>query len=364
MCGRYEKGLLRQNLNPTELLIQDIRRALPRGQLSHLKRIYFCGNDGDPIVARDLIPILEYLQSEAPQARLVLHTNGGARSKEFWRRIAGLVTLVRFGVDGLANTNAVYRRNVNWDTLERNMRAYLGAGGLAEVDFLVFAHNEHQTATAEEFFRSIGVGKVHFKTTSRFFRFRELTWQTSRPIYDSRQNQVGELEPPRRSEWKSDLREKYEEIAERHGSVENYWEQTPIHCRVLEEKNLYLSAEGLVFPCCWVAGEWPYRQSRDPHSQQVEALLMKYGGSDTISIRHRSLPEILNSDFFQKGIPQSWGLSSLRDGKLKVCSKTCGQEFKPFEAQFRQGNTHDGTQSRSQTHGAPEQRHTTPLPAT
>ncbi len=339
MCGRFEKGLLRPGLEPTELTLAHIQRALKPGTFNHLKRIYFCGNDGDPIIAQDLLPILVYLRTHAPHIRLNIHTNGGARPASWWKELAQVTDLVHFGVDGLEDTNEIYRQGVQWHRLEENLKSFIRAGGNAEVDFLVFAHNEEQVEAARARFAAMGVRQIRFKSTSRFFRFREEKWSSSKPIYDAKGAATGTLRPPIAEPWQSPVRQQYETIIEKHGSLGAYWDKTKIQCRVQQEANLYLSAEGLAFPCCWVAGEWPAR-SKSAFAGQIDELVKKVG-ADSLSIHKRSLQEIVDGEFFQKALPEGWESASLIDGKLKVCAKTCGQDFKPFEAQFQKTRAHN-----------------------
>ena len=51
---------------------------------------------------------------------------------------------VKFAVDGLEDTNHLYRRKVNWGKVWANMTAYSQAGGFGIWNFIIFKHNEHQ----------------------------------------------------------------------------------------------------------------------------------------------------------------------------------------------------------------------------
>ena len=88
-----------------------------------------------------------------------IHTNGGVRSEDFWRALGRVLPkgkgYVRFGIDGLENTIHVYRRNVRWQILMRNVKAFVAAGGNAEWDYIVFRHNEHQVEQARALARKI-----------------------------------------------------------------------------------------------------------------------------------------------------------------------------------------------------------------
>ena len=63
---------------------------------------------------------------------------------------------VWFGIDGLEDTNHIYRRKVDWDRLQKHFRAYIKAGGDAGWQFIVFPWNEHQIEEARQ--RSLDEG--------------------------------------------------------------------------------------------------------------------------------------------------------------------------------------------------------------
>ena len=52
--------------------------------------------------------------------------------------------VVIWGIDGLEDTNHLYRVNVEWNRLRENWRAYISAGGRAKWQFIVFNWNQHQ----------------------------------------------------------------------------------------------------------------------------------------------------------------------------------------------------------------------------
>jgi hypothetical protein len=112
---------------------------------SNLTGINYCGNLGDPGTATDLIPVLRYFREQSPNIVQHVRTNGGMKGEKFWTEMgeffrdqpppkddhlfnrAGVV----FSVDGLSDTNHIYRRGVIWDKLFRNMKAYSNTGAKA-----------------------------------------------------------------------------------------------------------------------------------------------------------------------------------------------------------------------------------------
>jgi hypothetical protein len=56
---------------------------------------------------------------------------------------------------------------------------------------------------------------------------------------------------------------------------------------------------------------------------------------DTIDARSHSIKDIVQGDYFQKIIPESWTKTSCADGKNSMCAKICGTKFSAFDEQFK-----------------------------
>ena len=68
-------------------------------------------------------------------------------------------THVVFSIDGLEDTNHLYRRNVQWHKVMENAKSFIDAGGLARWRMIVFEHNAHQLKDAEQLSKAMGFGK-------------------------------------------------------------------------------------------------------------------------------------------------------------------------------------------------------------
>ena len=84
-----------------------------------------------------------------PDLHLDLHTNGSARRPQWWRELAEIMKsgphYLRFGIDGLADTNHPLSPRHRLENSDAQRAAFIEAGGRAEWDFLVFRHNEHRS---------------------------------------------------------------------------------------------------------------------------------------------------------------------------------------------------------------------------
>ena len=122
---------------------------------------------------------MEYILSNNDIAGIRLNTNAGIRDTNFWNALGTLFSrqlnrTVIFSVDGLEDTNHLYRRNVKWKNVMNAMETYRSTGATAEWDFLVFKHNEHQMGAVKELADQFGITKLHFKTPMGFVRRRPM----------------------------------------------------------------------------------------------------------------------------------------------------------------------------------------------
>lgn len=320
MCDRNKNGgEVNQYLRDRELTIDDVVKAFPPSFISQLKRMHMCGNYGEPILARDCMKILKYFRLCNPKMKLTVITNGFARSKEWWQELAQLVDVVRFGIDGLHDTHHLYRQGAKFDVVISNANHYINAGGYAIWDYLVFGHNEHQIEKARELAHGIGFKEFVVKKTGRFF---------STITLNNKDEHAG-LTKPKDEKNVNKSFDKQEKLIEKYGSMDKYLDKCKIECKALKNKEIYISAEGLILPCCWTAGQL-YKWYWAPKSAQIWECV----GKPSISIHDLSLLEMFMYDVWGK-IEKSWSKQSVKEGKLKICALKCGTELDQFEDQYK-----------------------------
>ena len=337
-CGRSDHGgPVNPHLALTELSLQDVRRIFLPQFLGQLDSLYACGNCGDPIVARDCLEIFQYFRECNPEIKLGIFTNGGARSVDFWQNLARLMPkgkgYVRFGIDGLEDTNHLYRRNVRWSVLMRNIHAFVAAGGNAEWDYIVFRHNEHQVHEAQGLAHDLGFTAFNVKKTGRFLNWEKLEHIDSTPIKNREGEIVGRVERPLSPAFQNEALVGLRELQSRYGSMDRYLDRATIQCKVQAKKSIYVSAEGYVLPCCWLAAQLHNRAVRT--RAEILDHLEGLGGIGHIDCRQRSIRAIVEDHFFQEGVPASWTKPNCAAGKLRTCARVCGHDFRPYEAQTR-----------------------------
>lgn len=338
MCDRnMNGGALNPHLTLAELTIQDVERIFKPEFVKNLTGLQLCGNHGDPIVASDTLEIVKYFRSLNEKLYISMNTNAGARDEAWWAELASVIGrhgTVIFSVDGLEDTNHLYRQNVQWAIVERSMRAFIGAGGRARWDFLVFDYNEHQTTEAEAFANELGFERFRLKKSSRF-----ITGMTSE-LKEKHQavNRKGEattlLSKPKNENLQNKELNKQELIKAEYGSMDAFYDVSKISCRVKDIKSIYVSAEGFIMPCCWTAGRMYKWWHKDPKVEQIWQVIDTVGGKDAINAKINSIESVFNTGLFDI-IEKSWSIHGCNNGRLKVCSMKCSEEFDVVNSQYK-----------------------------
>jgi hypothetical protein len=293
-----------------------------------------CGNLGDPIVAKDTLEVFRYFRQHNDKMWLGMNTNGGARDEQWWTELANIYGrngAVIFSIDGLEDTNHIYRQGVVWSSVERSFSSFIKGGGRARWDYLIFSHNEHQVEAAREVSVKFGFEKFVSKKTGRFITTDSQPKDVHVAVERKTENTVTIEKPSEKYQNSALLSQRT--ILEKWGSMDNYYDNVEIKCKVKDVGNLFITAEGLALPCCWTAGRMYKWWHKDPKVEQIWSIIDSVGGKEKLNAKN-GLQSVFNTGIFDE-IEQSWSKPSCQDGKLKVCSMKCGTEFDPFTSQFK-----------------------------
>lgn len=364
MCARnINGGEDNPQLPGTELSIDDVKKIFSPDFVKQLDRMYMCGNYGDPIAARDTLEVFQYFREHNAKINLSMHTNGSAKKPDWWRLLAyalGNKGYVVFSIDGLEDTNHLYRQNTVWSKIMENAQAFIDAGGRARWDYIVFAHNEHQVDEAEALANNMRFERFQYKKSARFFSVATGMTKEMHQASNRKGMATTLLQAPTNPKYRNAALEELSKISSgeiktipsrvedldgtqypqifhkdpnKKKTMEKVWDQAVIKCKVKEERSVYVSAEGIVQPCCWTAGQM-YVWYWTPKGGQIWNLI-DHIGKDNLNALKRNFGDIVNGEFFQDSVPNSWRKNSCADGKLAVCAKTCGTKYDAFLEQFK-----------------------------
>tara|TARA_B100002019_G_C21259557_1_gene595899 strand:+ start:1371 stop:2465 length:1095 start_codon:yes stop_codon:yes gene_type:complete len=256
-------------INNKYVTLEQFKGWVQNDEWSSLQLIDICGNYDEPCTNPELIDIVEWiLQSKLFDQNLQVNiaTNGGIRDTKFWTELGYITEKYRnkkggprlrvvWGIDGLEDTNHLYRRNVKWDKLQENFRAYIRANGNAYWQFIYFKHNEHQDEQVKE--RSIKEG------------FKGVKWRGAK----SRPYEETQIEPAQMG--------KYEKP-----NVEASFE---VKCKAIArldyhglDTGLYITHQGWLLPCCWWGTKSTMKEVYEKYGHKYDVRSHLLTGSNSI----------------------------------------------------------------------------------
>lgn len=310
MCARYfiDGVLNKERVNSWHTTLEFLKDRIGDKIIRQLKLFTSCGNLGDGSVNPECLEIYQWLRDVNPDIQLQLHSNGGARTPEFWREMAKINVSVTFAIDGLQDTNHLYRRNVRWTKLMENVSAFIDAGGTAYWAMLIFKHNQHQIDHCRSLSQELGFKNFTVKQSSRWADFDYIgNWREMEkiPVDGYFLEKSSQLSAPKIGAGGN---------SQKINITKDDFATKKIECKSHDIKNkhieIYLAANGDVSPCCWL-GDLTQHESKN--------IIKDY---NKVNLHHCSLEEILNGAYFQeleKGI--SGEANSYR---LHTCYFTCG----------------------------------------
>jgi len=220
-CARENPRLFNKINDINEISLVDFIELFDVNFIKQLDKVLLCGNFGDPATAKSTLEIFKYIRSINSSITLGMNTNGSVRNIRWWQTLgemlSGNTDYCVFSIDGLADTNHIYRQNTNFTKIIDNVIAFINAGGNAHWDMLVYKHNSHQVNDANAMAKRLGFNWFRTKISKRF---------NDVPV---------------------DFLELPDGVV-----VNNNISSGNINCIAQEEKSIYVSANKEIYPCCWI----------------------------------------------------------------------------------------------------------------
>lgn len=249
MCTRNVNGKELSSNFTIGSLEFDKFKSVVLPHIETLEKIMFCGTLGDPCADNNLLDKIKWIKEIKPECVVGLNTNGSIQNKNWWAQIAqllsGIYDYVVFSIDGLEDTNHIYRVGVRWNKVMENAKAYIDAGGIAHWDMLVFDHNKHQIQECMMMASDLGFSWFRTKETDRW---NEYKFDNLLPAED------------------------YEQI--------DYSNIEEVICERDREESLYIDYTGQSWPCCYMAsinyGEIDRSKNKDMLTYSPDILMAEY----------------------------------------------------------------------------------------
>ena len=307
--------------------LQDLKNILDIDFINQLEFIYFCGTYGDPMFNKNIVDMCSWLKTANPKLQIGIHTNGSLGRPGQYQELAQLADFMAFGIDGLEDTNHLYRRNASWNRLMNNVQTFIDSGGCAHWDFIVFEHNQHQVEGARLLSQQLGFNTFNVKKTSRFFNkqhklvpFVQVLDDDLRPVY-----QIKPSTDPAYLNQQYDILDRID--------TDSYTTTAKINCYYLHKNEIYIGADGFVFPCGWLHDRLYGVESENSVDRKILFDMMEQGGGKHIANCFSTpLKQIVDGPWFTS-IHNSWG-----SNQLERCAWLCGDRVNLIQEQNQMVN--------------------------
>lgn len=290
-CPRCARQEVPGTLINTELDLEFFTKNFtPEFVSSNVEKMSFCGDDGDPIYAHDLIPVLRYIKSIKP-VEIVIVTNGSHKKSVWWQELGSVLTdrdIVHFSIDGWNDaSNNLYRVNSDFDSIVDGIKNLRSSSACRIIWAAIgFKFNEDHIAGMINMARDLGMDAFQFTKSTKF--------GSVYPIYGKNDP----LEPSRGFISGSHRFEREITLLSQRGLCSTIHEKNIVLYDSIKEHNgvkplceignkgLYIDARGRLFPCCWVA-------NRYEHNTEWQKL------ADRFDLHLVPLEQVLSDDFWQ-----------------------------------------------------------------
>ena len=289
-CPRCARQEVPDSLVNTELDLEFFKQNFTAEfVLDNVEKITFCGDDGDPIYAHDLVPVIQYIKSIKP-VEIVIVTNGSYKKPEQWRELGSVLTeqdTVHFSIDGWDHeSNNLYRVNSDFNSIVTGV-AVLRDNSACRLVWaaIAFKFNEDRIDHMKNLALSMGMDAFQLTKSTKFGTIYP-GYGTDDPLEPSKKFVSGSHRFERdvvvlssrglNSQTNTKNLQLYKSLTEFNGVK-------PL-CEI-GNKGLYIDAQGRLFPCCWVA-------NRYSHNSEWKAIATKF------DLNRRTLVDAVTDNFW------------------------------------------------------------------
>jgi organic radical activating enzyme len=314
-CSRTHNGDTHPDLKMLEISLSQFKHIFPPNTIKD-RAFGFSGVYGDPGMAKDIILICKYILENNP-SKVWLDTNGGMQTEKFWHDLSQLSfkynhkLVVGFNIDGYKDTNHMYRVNVIWDKLIKNITAYSKGQGRATWSYIEFDHNTSDIDNARQLAKELG---FNFRVRRSSRNQIKAPWKTNKTTITTNKKEIQHSQ----AQVKFNVTKKIESETVKNTKFKD------ISCRLIHEQRAYISHDMKLWPCCWI-GDMYHDSIRPSVQKQGRDKLFEIEeqyGKNWNDLRHNSIDNILGHEYYDSVLEDSWDTD--HNLYIKRCVIECG----------------------------------------
>jgi MoaA/NifB/PqqE/SkfB family radical SAM enzyme len=313
-CPRCPRTEVPESLLNRQLSLEFFQQQIGSEVVERIRKITFCGNDGDPIYCRDLVEICRWLKSTQPNIHLVIVTNGSHRTESWWHELAAVLDHrdeIHWSIDGWDQaSNEQYRVRSDWHTIMQGMRSFTAANSTAYRVWasIAFRFNQHDLARISNLAHVSNMDEWQLTKSTKFGSHYPDIYGVDDALCPDQPGLVSTGDRFQREYTHFTSRQRPS-----HGMKELFWQRAQKLSQegqysgicFVGNKGVFLNSRGEFFPCCWTANRYAHNSSWHELAQS------------RFNLHHRRFQEVLQDPFWTQQFMQFDSLE---------CRTKCGSE--------------------------------------
>jgi len=296
-CPRCPRAEVPQSLLNRQLTLDFFQQQIGIDTAKHIRKITFCGNDGDPIHCRDLIEICQWLKTVNPDMHVVIITNGSYRPDAWWQDLGRVLDHrdeLHWSVDGWDQTsNEQYRVNSDWNSIMSGMCAFTSVNETTHRIWatIAFRFNQTHLFKIQEMARSAGMDAWQMTKSTKFNSHYpdvygiddKLCPEFSDLVSSSQRFERSVIDLTMRSRPGEPLKQLFWSRAQNLVKHDQY-----SGICLIGNKGVFVNSQGEFYPCCWTANR--YAHNHEWHSR----------ARTQFNLWHRTFEQIIGDPFWHQ----------------------------------------------------------------
>jgi len=295
-CPRCPRAEVPESLLNRQLTLKFFQEQIGSGTISKIKKITFCGNDGDPIYCREFIEICQWIKQSNPDIQLVIITNGSYKSIEWWTRLAEVLDHndeLHWSLDGWDQpSNEQYRINSNWSSIEQGFRTFFSKNLKTYRVWaaIAFRFNQSHIDYQKNLAHSMGFDFYQLTKSTKFGSKYPVAYGNDDRLEPTDPNLIAQGFRFERAQHvlSNKIRpgpELKKIFFQRAQDLIKHNQYSGI-C-LIGNKGVFLNSQGEFYPCCWTANR--YEHNSDWHQLAAEQF----------NLNNRTFTDIIQDPYWQ-----------------------------------------------------------------
>jgi len=267
-CPRCPRAEVPDSLLNRQLTLDFFKNQIGADTIKQIKKITFCGNDGDPIYCKDFLEICAWIKQVNPAIHLTLITNGSHKPTDWWQQLGKIFDTndeIHWSLDGWdQQSNEQYRVNSNWISIMNGINSFNQANTSTYKVWasIAFRFNENNLLRQKVSAMACGFDSYQLTKSTKFgskypsYGLNDPLEPVDRQLiapghrFERRIHKLSTKQRPG-EELKTIFLQRAEDL-----------QKTP-HSNIcaIGNKGVFLNSQGEFYPCCWTANRYEHNKA-------------------------------------------------------------------------------------------------------